>query len=97
MHGLHAGHSTSMPGHAAGHSGGSKHRTPSSHSCTCLGACCSTPTVAVPSSAVAELSAAVIDADTGPVTVAEPHAPRSAPRHAHPFAIGPPRWRVPND
>src|SRR5690242_10489713 len=90
MHGLRAGHSTSMAGHSTSHTGGSKHGMPARHSCTCLGACCCAPTMAAPSSAIADLPGALIALGMERVVVAEHDAPRSAPRHAHPFAIGPP-------
>jgi hypothetical protein len=80
----------SMPGHSASHSGGSKHDAPGPHNCTCLGACCCAPSVAVPSAQVAELTEAVVVDAAAPLLVREHQAPVAAPRYAHPFANGPP-------
>jgi hypothetical protein len=90
MHSVHVDHGMSMPGTATGHSGGSKHGTPAPHTCTCLGACCGAPTVAVPQAAVAQLAAVVVAFAVAAPRATTDVAPASAALDGHPFAIGPP-------
>jgi hypothetical protein len=90
MHSSHAGHRMQMPADTADHA---QHGTPSHHAhtvCTCLGACCGAPTVAINFGVLPELPVAWVLADgRAPWSHTETRAP-SAPRYSHPFANGPP-------
>lgn len=87
-HGAHGGH------HMAADSATSAHHDAPSHEshegCTCLGACCSAPVVALALGAPAELPA--VRVTTQPSRARFPEAPRSRSvvRYAHPYANGPP-------
>jgi hypothetical protein len=94
MHGAHAGHAAHMQSEFASHG---SHGAPAHHAnqaCTCLGACCAAPAVAIPLRAVAELPAASIRILGTEQQAANDVAPATAPRYAHPFANGPPTARA---
>jgi hypothetical protein len=90
MHGAHAAHGMSMPAgatHRSDHSPPARH---SSHSCTCLGACCSAPTIAMPRAEIAALPVAAVVVAFVIDRYRDETAPAAAPRYSHPFANGPP-------
>ena len=80
-----------MAADAAGSS--AHHQTPSHEThdaCTCLGACCSAPVVALLLGAPAELPAVRVTTQTSHARFPDTPESRSAARYAHPFANGPP-------
>jgi len=91
MHGEHARHGVQMPAgahHGAQHSHHGDHK--SSTDCTCLGACCCAPTVALQMGAVAELPAIRTTVEMQRQLPRNDRTPAAVPRYAHPFANGPP-------
>lgn len=88
-HGEHVGHRME----AGATSGGLHHQAPSHEThdaCTCLGACCSAPAVALVLGAPAELPAPRVSTQTSRPRFPDAPLSRSAARYAHPFANGPP-------
>ena len=88
-HGEHAGHRME----AGATSAGVHHHVPSHEThdaCTCLGACCSAPAVALVLGTPAELPAVRVSTQTSRPRFPDAPLSRSAARYAHPFANGPP-------
>jgi hypothetical protein len=83
-----------VPGGATHSQHAGKHGVPEHHSsnnsCTCLGACCAAPTVAVPGASVAELPVPIVTFDAARPMFAAAVRPVAVARYAHPFANGPP-------
>jgi len=78
----------------AGTASGAVHHEAPSHkthdACTCLGACCSAPVVALVLGAPAELPAVRVTTQESRARFPDAPPSRSAARYAHPFANGPP-------
>jgi len=92
-HGEHAGHAM-----AASTAPGSVHHQAPSHpshdACTCLGACCCTPVVALGLGVPAELPAVRVAAQPPRPRFADAPLGRSAVRYSHPYANGPPATSI---